>query len=329
MIAISVIIPFYNSEEYIKNTLLSVTSQSLSDIEIICVDDGSVDQSAEIIHELRVKDNRISYIKQDNAGAGSARNNGIRHARGKYIAFMDSDDEYPENDVLELLFHKAEENNALICGGDILWPKEINSKDHKSKEGFVFFNNCQKIYWFQKYIYRRAFLIEENCFFPLYRVYEDPVFLLKAMTAAEKYYYVPKPTYKIIASHTSSRTLSQQQIKDYLCGLLDVLSISIKEGYSDTFNSGLHTLRGHFYLESFKCIHEGRADIEFFEKLIALNSFLGQIEGMQIQNEYEFFKTRSALRYHLGKIRILAFRAIWKIFIKVPRSLFRSLISSD
>ena len=324
MVKISVIIPFFNSEEYIKNTLRSVSSQSIADIEIICVDDGSTDGSAEIVHEMSAKDSRIKYIKQENAGAGVARNNGIKFAEGRYVAFMDSDDEYPENGVLELLFRKAEESDALICGGNICKENKSLFSETKHGEGFVDFRESQNIYWFTRNIYRRDFLIEQICYFPPYRVYEDPVFLLKAISAAGKYYYVTKETYRVLSSHTSS-TLSQRQIKDYLCGILDIISISLKENYTEVFNAALNTLRSHFYMESLKCIHEGRADCEFFEKLISLNCFLGQVEGMRIQNEYVFFKTGNSLKYLVGKIRILTFRAIRKIFVTLPKSLFGSL----
>lgn len=321
---VSVVIPFYNSAEYIRNTLLSVKNQSLSDIEIICVDDGSTDQSAEIIHKFKAKDNRIIYIKQENAGAGVARNNAIIHATGKYIAFMDSDDEYPERDTLELLFNKAEANNAMICGGS-MWEKEITFSDsQRLEEGFVVFRNYQNIYWFQRYIFRRDFIINLHCLFPAYRVYEDPVFLVKAMNAAERFYYVPNATYKITCSHTSCKTCSLQQLQDYLCGILDVLSISIKNNYMNIFDSCLETLKGHFYSESFKCIRDGRADNEFFEKLTKLNSFFGQIEGMRIQNEYTYSKTGNIFQYRLGQISILITRIALKVFIKIPKLLYHS-----
>lgn len=92
MAKVSVIIPVYNVEPYLKQCMDSVVGQTLKDIEIICVDDGSTDGSLDILKEYATEDSRIQIIEQKNAGAGAARNNGMRHATGKYLSFLDSDD---------------------------------------------------------------------------------------------------------------------------------------------------------------------------------------------------------------------------------------------
>ena len=91
-IKVSVIIPVYNVEKYLKQNLKSITEQTLKEIEIICVDDGSTDSSYKIIEDFAKKDSRVIPVKQKNGGAGAARNNGLRRARGKYLSFLDSDD---------------------------------------------------------------------------------------------------------------------------------------------------------------------------------------------------------------------------------------------
>ena len=95
MCKVSVIIPVYNGEKYLEDTLKSVSAQTLSEIEILCVDDGSTDHSWEILQQFAAQDSRIVLLKQKNAGAGAARNYGLKTAKGKYIAFIDSDDLYP------------------------------------------------------------------------------------------------------------------------------------------------------------------------------------------------------------------------------------------
>lgn len=92
MVKVSVIIPVYNVEPYLKQCMDSVVGQTLKDIEIICVDDGSTDNSLDILREYAAEDSRIQIIEQKNAGAGAARNNGMRYATGKYLSFLDSDD---------------------------------------------------------------------------------------------------------------------------------------------------------------------------------------------------------------------------------------------
>ena len=115
MVKVSVIIPVYNVEPYLKQCMDSVVGQTLKDIEIICVDDGSTDNSLDILREYAAEDSRIQIIEQKNAGAGAARNNGMRYATGKYLSFLDSDDFF-EPRMLEKAYDLAEKDQAdLKC----------------------------------------------------------------------------------------------------------------------------------------------------------------------------------------------------------------------
>lgn len=114
MALVSVIIPVYNLEKYLKQCLESVVSQTLKDIEILCVNDGSTDSSLEILEEYASRDTRIRIINQENHGAGNARNTGLNIAAGEYLYFLDGDD-YIENKTLELLVEKIVQVNADIC----------------------------------------------------------------------------------------------------------------------------------------------------------------------------------------------------------------------
>ena len=89
---ISIIIPVYNAENYLQECLDSIRKQSLTNLEIICIDDGSTDNSVSVIKNVMKKDFRIQLIEQTNQGAGIARNNGLKNATGKYVAFLDADD---------------------------------------------------------------------------------------------------------------------------------------------------------------------------------------------------------------------------------------------
>lgn len=89
---VSIVIPCYNAEKFIENTLKTVLSQTYKNFEVIIVDDGSKDRSAEIVKEIAKNDNRINYIHQANSGVSTARNNGISLAKGSYISVLDSDD---------------------------------------------------------------------------------------------------------------------------------------------------------------------------------------------------------------------------------------------
>lgn len=110
---VSVIIPVYNTEKYLRQCLDSVINQSLREIEIICVDDGSTDGSTGILLEYAARDERIRVIVQENSGPGMARNCGLAATMGEYIIFLDADDWF-EQDMLYDLFETAERNNADI-----------------------------------------------------------------------------------------------------------------------------------------------------------------------------------------------------------------------
>ena len=111
---ISVIIPVYNVEKYLEKCLDSVVSQTLKDIEIICVNDGSTDSSLSILKTYSEKDNRIQIISRTNKGLGATRNDGIWSAKGEYLFFLDSDDWIDET-CLEKLYNKAKADQAELC----------------------------------------------------------------------------------------------------------------------------------------------------------------------------------------------------------------------
>lgn len=114
-IKVSVIIPVYNAEKYLRECLDSVCSQSLQNIEIICVDDGSTDNSLTILREYVGKDERLKVIEQVNSGAGAARNLGMATARGEYLAFLDSDDLYYPQALAQAYAVAVKENADMVA----------------------------------------------------------------------------------------------------------------------------------------------------------------------------------------------------------------------
>ncbi len=113
-VVVSVVIPVYNAGKYLEKTLESVCNQTLREIEIICVDDGSTDNSREIIKDYALKDDRIRLAEQKNLYAGVARNNGLSQAKGDYVIFWDSDDFFHEK-ALEIMYDKITGDGADIC----------------------------------------------------------------------------------------------------------------------------------------------------------------------------------------------------------------------
>ena len=105
-IKVSVVIPVYNAAPFLRECLDSVINQSLREIEVLCIDDGSSDGSPEILEEYAEKDGRVKVLRQENSGAGSARNNGLEHAAGEYVLFLDGDDSLLDGS-LEKLWNEA------------------------------------------------------------------------------------------------------------------------------------------------------------------------------------------------------------------------------
>ncbi|MFI3211558.1 MAG: glycosyltransferase, partial [Peptostreptococcaceae bacterium] len=185
---ISIIIPIYNIGEYLDECLESVLSQTLKDIEIICIDDGSTDNSFSLLNKFKVNDKRIILLQQENQGAGIARNKGIKTARGEFIIFMDGDDYYPNNHTLELLYTSAINNNVLIAGGSFSKVENGIILTSKLEDGYKFFKDNLMEYkdyqfdlGYHRFIYNREMIINNNIFFPDYLRFQDPPFFVKAM----------------------------------------------------------------------------------------------------------------------------------------------------
>lgn len=130
---ISIIVPMYNNEKYIKKCLNTLINQTYKNIEIIVVDDGSKDDSIKIVK--KIKDNRVILIKQKNSGANIARHNGIKNAKGEYCLFIDSDD-WIELDTVEILVNKLKTKKY-----DIIKFNGITEPDKKLKNNYIFSKN--------------------------------------------------------------------------------------------------------------------------------------------------------------------------------------------
>lgn len=185
---VSIIIPVFNMEEYIKECLDSILNQTLKEIEIICIDDCSTDKSSEIIKNF--KDFRIKYIKLDrNSGSAIARNRGIDEANGEFVIFMDPDDYYYNNNAIRVLYDSASKNNMNIVAGNMI---TLNTKDDKQDiftgainfnetKFYSFRNDYLSCFGYQRFLFSTNFLKNNNLYFPNYLRRQDPPFFLKVM----------------------------------------------------------------------------------------------------------------------------------------------------
>lgn len=126
-VKVSVIIPIYNVEEYLEECLMSVVHQTLDGIQVIMIDDGSLDRSSDIAKDFADRYDNFEYIRQVNGGLGNARNTGIQYAKGKYIIFLDSDDIVPD-DAYERMYLAAERNHSDMVVGHV---SRFNSKKER------------------------------------------------------------------------------------------------------------------------------------------------------------------------------------------------------
>lgn len=191
---ISVIIPVYNADKYLGKCLDSVIAQSIYDMEILCVDDGSTDASLKILEYYQCLDDRVTVITQTNQGAGVARNKGLECANGEYVAFLDADDYYLDKDALEKMYFLCGEKGVDICGS----LSKMVQPDGEAKD-FCLYNEVLqpgRIYEYGDYqfdhgyycfIYRRKLLVEHNILFPLYRRDQDPMFLVRSFFHAGRF----------------------------------------------------------------------------------------------------------------------------------------------
>lgn len=128
MVDVSIVMPVYNAEKYLRESISDILAQSYADYELICVDDGSKDGSGEILDSFSKNDERIKVIHQANTGGGIARDNGLKQAKGKYVLFLDSDDRF-ETDLIKTLVEYAETNKTDILAFDAdLFDNESKAK---------------------------------------------------------------------------------------------------------------------------------------------------------------------------------------------------------
>lgn len=246
-IKVSVIVPVYNVEKYLGICLDSITKQTLKEIEIICVNDGSTDNSFDILENRSKEDTRIVIFTQKNKKLGGARNTGMREAKGDYIAFVDSDD-WIAPDFLEKLYNAAKKHDAdMSCTSVVKFSKEKEEYRNRFIEEKVFYDKsemfeiceCPPCFYVWNKLYRRLFLLEHHLFFKEFVVYEDAEYSTLALIKANKIVTVPDTCYhyrRNPSSITKSKQTKKMQLDKYnalkaFLGIIDEYDIKIKKRY--------------------------------------------------------------------------------------------------
>ena len=271
MVKVSVIVPVYNNEKFLDKCLSSLVKQSLKDIEIICVNDGSTDSSLDILKKYEKKDSRVIVVSQKNQGAGASRNNGIDIAKGEYISFVDADD-WLERKALKKLYENAVKNNSDMVLFDSVErlpdrkkKKRIYISDDDSEEkvdydSFVFdYSYCKRlvmnamfVVWSK--IYKTSFLKENDIKCDTYKIFNDVQFHIESMLLAKRISYVPKILYNYNKLNEDSLQTSKSNSNKRL------LVFDVFNGVENFLVE--HDLYDEFYLEflQFK-ITESKANL--------------------------------------------------------------------
>ena len=215
MVKVSIIVPVYNVEQYIEKCLETLVNQTLQEIEIILVNDGSTDGTKKKIEKFILQyPEKIKYLEKTNGGLSDARNYGIPSASGKYIGFVDSDD-YVELNMFEEMFKKAEEENSDMVEWDFIWEYpnkqkiDIGRIYQNKKEAFLY---ARVVAWNK--LIRRETLEKANIKFPKGLRYEDTEFFYKLLPSLNKISFVKIPMVHYIQRSNSIANTQNERVKE-------------------------------------------------------------------------------------------------------------------
>lgn len=278
MVEISVIIPVYNVEKYLKQCLESVVNQTFRDIEIICVNDGSTDNSLGCLESYEKQDERIRIITQKNKGLSGARNTGMKYATGKYIYFLDSDD-YLELNALEDLHSLGEEKSL-----DLILFKVLNFKDETGEKysqryfDMPYLNDLKgrifdytdirdEIISMNETVYSKFFKREliEDCDFLEGYIYEDTLFLMDYIFDAKRMYFYDEYLYcRRIRDDSIIFTDSKNQV-DVITIFNNVMAKLKQSNHYDYYKEDLFNRKMYSVYNIYKNLTDDTKDYFFCE----------------------------------------------------------------
>lgn len=235
---VSVIVPIYNVEKYLEKCINSLLSQTLEDIQIILVNDGSKDNSGNIAKEYEKNNkDRVIYVEKENGGLSDARNYGLKYATGDFIAFLDSDD-YIEKNAYEEMYNKAIEENADYVECDFIWefPNKIRvDKQYPYKNKKEMLSFVRVVAWNK--LIKRQLIIDNNLEFPKGLRYEDVEFTYKLIPFINKFANVDKPFIHYVQREGSIANVQNERTAEIFTVLDNVIEFykknNIYEKYRD------------------------------------------------------------------------------------------------
>jgi glycosyltransferase involved in cell wall biosynthesis len=235
---VSVIVPIYNVEKYLEKCINSLLSQTLEDIQIILVNDGSKDNSGNIAKEYEKNNkDKVIYVEKENGGLSDARNYGLKYATGDFIAFLDSDD-YIEKNAYEEMYNKAIEENADYVECDFIWefPNKIRiDKQYPYKNKKEMLSFVRVVAWNK--LIKRQLITDNNLEFPKGLRYEDIEFTYKLIPFLNKFAYVDNPFIHYVQREGSIANVQNERTAEIFTVLDNVIEFykknNIYEEYRD------------------------------------------------------------------------------------------------
>ncbi len=247
MIEVSVIVPVYNTERYLRRCLESLVRQTLKELELILVDDGSTDGSGRILQEYEEKyGDRIRVFRKENGGQASARNLGIRKSRGSYIAFVDSDDcVAPE--MFETMYQAAKEEQCDLveCQYRYLCEEGSRLKEYRTRGRIRQYKDQREMFIDTQSspcnkLYRREVLLQEGVDFPEGFIYEDTAFYIKTIPFVHKERYLDQPFYHYFLRSSSTMNGNRsRRVGDIFPVLEDILTFYQRNAFFERFQKEL------------------------------------------------------------------------------------------
>jgi len=244
---VSIIVPVYNTEKYLRKCLDSLVLQTLEEIEIVAVDDGSTDRSGEILDEYLEKyPQKMTVVHKENGGQGIARNIGITMCQGEYIGFMDSDD-YVELTMYQTLYETAVANNADFVECQYRYVRSENNQEielstygnvreyETVKEMFV---NPLVSPWNK--MYKKELLLESGSWFTEGVIYEDTAFFIKQIPYIKKMTYIDIPFVTHILRGSSTMSVNKsKRVGDIFVVLKDIISFYNEQDFQKQYEKEL------------------------------------------------------------------------------------------
>lgn len=280
---ISIVMPVYNCEAYLKESVESVLHQSLQEWELLCVDDGSNDGSLAILREFQTIDSRIQIYTQSNQGAGVARNLAMKHTRGEYIAFLDADDFFFDEDALENMYDVCEKNHVNACGSTIkLFRNGVIAVDTGFKEigqaaqakPVLSYRDFQFDYGFTGFIFKAEIIKNNGIEFPAYRRFEDPPFFVHVMHRIKKFAFIDKSLYCYRTPNVAVR-FDVIKTVDLLKGLLDNMEFASKNNLDILFERTLRRLEVEY--SNIICRNIMPESTDILELLLKVNQLVKKV----------------------------------------------------